>query len=391
MKKFLLLIVISLSGALMLSGQDVDRKNAQKEKIEKEISFIDKQLKGLSSKQKKTTQHLALIRKKVSNRKAMIQDLDREIVRLDSGIDAKTEEIAALERQRDTLKAYFARLIYNSYKNRSTKVWFMYILGSENVGQGYRRLHYLKDLSEAVNRQVARINDIQAAISDEQAVLESRRQEVAKIKGTREKEYTKLLDEEKESKIIIAGIARDKKAYQKQLATKKKQVARLNSEIERILKADISKEKTKKRPSVAETALSGKFEQNKGRIPWPVRQGVITEHFGVNFHPVYKNLKLPDNNGITISTVKYAEVLCVFEGTVKQVIMMPGYGHCVLVRHGEYYTFYCKMREVTVKSGQAVKAGQILGSLEEDNGTSQVHFQIWKGTTKQNPEKWLAK
>ena len=104
---------------------------------------------------------------------------------------------------------------------------------------------------------------------------------------------------------------------------------------------------------------------------------------------MYKNIKLPENNGITISTDKGAEVHCIFEGTVKQIVVMPGYGQCVLVQHGEYFTFYCNLRKITVKAGQKISTGQVLGYLESDGRNSSIHFQIWKGTQKQNPESWL--
>ena len=188
--------------------------------------------------------------------------------------------------------------------------------------------------------------------------------------------------------MIIKGISRDKKKYQKELAAKRKQVANLNREIERMLKAAVTKDQ--KKPSPVEMVLSGEFEQNKGKLGWPVKSGVVTERFGVHYHPVYKNIKLPENNGVTISTSRGAEVMSVFGGTVKQIVVIPGYNYCVLVQHGTYYTFYCKLAKVNVKAGQSVAAGEVLGTLEEDGkNSSTIHFQIWKGTTKQNPEAWL--
>ena len=118
-------------------------------------------------------------------------------------------------------------------------------------------------------------------------------------------------------------------------------------------------------------------------------QGVVTGKFGIHNHPVYKNLKLPENNGIDITTDKNASAYCVFDGVVKQILVMPGYNQCVLVQHGEYFTFYCKISGVSVKPGQKVKTGDRIGIIDADGASSTLHFQIWKGTTKQNPESWL--
>ena len=68
---------------------------------------------------------------------------------------------------------------------------------------------------------------------------------------------------------------------------------------------------------------------------------------------------------------------------------MPGYNQCVLVQHGEYYSFYCKLKDVLVKSGDKLKAGTLLGHVDTIAGETQLHFQIWKGTDSLDPEKWL--
>ena len=130
-------------------------------------------------------------------------------------------------------------------------------------------------------------------------------------------------------------------------------------------------------------ALSAKFGDNKGRLPWPVK-GVVIQKFGQNYHPVFKNLKMPYNNGINISAAAGSTACAVFDGVVKQILVMPGYDQCVLVQHGEYFTFYCKLKRVRVSTGGRI--GDI--SLNED-GNAELHFQLWKGTAKQNPENWL--
>ena len=184
-------------------------------------------------------------------------------------------------------------------------------------------------------------------------------------------------------------LAKSEKQYRADLAAKKKEVERLNKEIQKLLKTTVAAQK--KDQTKVDTALSDEFAKNKGKLPWPIKQGVIVERFGVHNHPVYTNLKLPDNPGITFSTAKSADVFCVFDGEVRKIIVMPGYNQCVLVQHGEYFTLYCKLGKVSVKSGQKVKTGDKLGTLEADSNTSTLHFQLWKGTDKQDPEKWLKK
>ena len=134
--------------------------------------------------------------------------------------------------------------------------------------------------------------------------------------------------------------------------------------------------------------LSNSFAANKGRLPWPV-EGTVIESYGQHYHPVYKNVKLPFNNGVTLAVSRGTQAKAVFDGTVTQVVVVPGYNQCVLVQHGSYFTFYCKLKGVTVKAGQQVKTGQVLGTVDTISGEDQFHFQLWKERTPQNPEGWL--
>lgn len=383
-----LIVILSLFMALpALQAQSIDSHKELKKKIEQEISFINNQLKNLNTKQKATRENLTLIQKKASNRKAIISQLDVQIRDAEKQIEAKNAEIQKLQREIDTLGAYYSRLVYNAYKNRNTKAWFMYVLASENIGQGYRRLSYIKNLSGTVKEQAEKIRTKREELEREKKLLEGMVAQANKTRGDRQREYKTLVAEEKEAQGVIKEISKNQGKYRKELAAKRKEVERLNREIQQMVQKTVAADKKKNLP--VDTKLSGSFEQNKGKLGWPVARGVITEQFGVHFHPVYRNIKLPENNGITIKTDKNAEVHCVFEGVVKQIVMMQGYGQCVLVQHGAYYTFYCKLRKVSVKSGQKVATGAVLGYLEGDGKASSIHFQIWKGTQKQNPESWL--
>jgi septal ring factor EnvC (AmiA/AmiB activator) len=384
MKKLVILLIL-LSIPFSIFGQDVSKQTEQRRKIEEEIAFIDNQLKNTISKQKVSIQQLTLVQKKDTNRKMILQEIDGRIKEINTKIANKNREISKLKNELDTLHVYYDRLVYSSYKNRDTKIWFMYIMGSETIGQGYRRFSYLKNLSGVVSQQAEKIRTKEEQLQQEKKELVILGENAKKIREQREKEYKTLLSEEKQSKNIINTLSRDKVQYKKELAKKKKEVEKLNKEIERILKKTVL---TQNKASI-DYSLAGKFEQNKGNLPWPVKEGIITEKFGTHFHPIYKNIKLPQNNGISISTTKNASVFSVFDGVVKQILVMPGYNQCVLIQHGIYFTFYCKLQKVKVKSGQKVSTGEVIGTLDESDGTSILHFQIWKGTEKQNPESWL--
>lgn len=385
----LILLSLCLLLALAASGQDVSKQSERKRKIEEEISFIDNQLKSITSKQKASTQQLTLIQRRVTDRKALIGEIDKKIAVINDQMTAKQREINRLQKELDTLRTYHENLIRNTYKNRDRKVWFMYLLSSESIGQGYRRFAFLKSLAGAVRQQAGKIREKQDELKVERDKMAGIKAELQATRLERESEYRKLQAEEKKSKEDIKKLAKTEKQYRADLAAKRKEVERLDKEIQKILRSTVAEQKKDK--TKVDTALSDQFAKNKGKLPWPVKQGVITERFGVHNHPVYTNLKLPDNPGVTISTTKNAEVFCVFDGEVRKIVVMPGYNQCVLVQHGSYFTFYCKLGKVSVKSGQKLKTGDKIGTLEADGNASSLHFQVWNGTQKQNPEQWLKR
>ena len=385
----LVLLSLCLLLSLAASGQDVSKQSERKRKIEEEISFIDNQLKAITTKQKASTQQLTLIQRRVTNRRALINEIDKKIAVINDQMTAKQREINRLQKELDTLRTYHVNLIRNTYKNRDRRVWFMYLLSSENIGQGYRRFAFLRSLASAVRQQAGKIRDKQDELKVERDKMADIKAELQATRLERESEYKKLQNEEKKSKEDIRKLAKTEKQYRSDLAAKRKEVERLDKEIQKILRNTVAEQKKDK--TKVDTALSDQFAKNKGKLPWPVKQGVITERFGVHNHPVYTNLKLPDNPGVTISTTKNAEVFSVFDGEVRKIVVMPGYNQCVLVQHGSYFTFYCKLGKVSVKSGQKIKTGDKIGTLDADGNGSSLHFQVWNGTQKQNPEQWLSR
>ena len=164
---------------------------------------------------------------------------------------------------------------------------------------------------------------------------------------------------------------------------KKKEAEALEREIKKAIA------NSKKSAVAVDYTLTGKFADNKGKLPWPVT-GSITSRFGKQYHPVFKSLQLPPNNGITIAVSPEAEVTAVFDGVVSQVSILPGYHQCILVQHGGYFTLYSKIKTAFVKQGDKVTTGQKLGTVDTIGGETTFHFEIWnEKTTPQNPEVWL--
>ena len=379
-----LLFLASVSG---LNAQDTSKQEAKKARLEREIAIIDKQLAENSSKSSAMLSNLTLIRKKISNRKALVAESDRQIRRISDNMYLKQRQINRLQARVDTLTNHYSRLVLSAYKNRDSRIWYMYMLASDNIGQAFRRYSYFKNLSDQMNQEAKDILKMQEELVSEREQLAAMRKEAQAVKAERVKELEKLRKEEAQADNVVRKLKKNRKTYQNQLAAKKKEVVALNKEIERIVAAAM-KDTSKKKSEPIDYKLAEEFSKNKGKLPWPA-DGPVVGRFGRHFHPVFKNLELPPNNGMDIALAKGSDVKAVFKGVVKQVLVMPGYNQCVLVQHGNYFTFYCKLKTVNVKAGQKVATGDVIGGIDTINGDTQLHFEVWKGTKPQNPESWL--
>ena len=393
-----LTLLLALSGAQGASAQDTSAQKSRKARLEQEIAIIDGQLRENATRNSNALNTLALVQQKIELRRGLLNEGEQEIARLDGEMRRKQMRIDSLQVRLDTMTFYYNKLVKGAYKNRDARVWYMYILASENLAQGLRRYSFLKNLSKEMNSQGVKIKEAQAVLEGEKEQLAGLRAEAAALQQERMAEMEHLRREEATAQQTIQVLKKEKNKYQSQLNSKRREVEALNKEIARIIAEAVSSNarsnrgnapaSSRKSAAPIDHALAAEFSSNKGKLPWPA-EGPVVERFGAQYHPVYTQLKLPDSEGISIALSNGAQVKCVFDGVVKSVIVQPGYNKCVLVQHGDYFTFYCKLGTVSVKAGDQVKTGQVLGSVEPIGGSTQLHFQLWSSKGPQNPIPWL--
>lgn len=386
MKKLVSLILglVLIAGAA--SAQDISEQESRKARLEQEIEILENQIKAAGKKSSNALSSLSLLQKKVSTRKALLKESEREIRVINDSLYAKQRQINRIQERLDTMTLYYGRLIRNAYKNRDARIWYMYILASDNLGQASRRYSYLRSLSSQMKIQAQKIRESKEELEAQKSSLLAMKKRAQQLRDSRAAELKTLQKEESQSKTLVSQLRNNQKKYQQQLDSKRRQVESLNREINRIISSAMSS----KGKEAVDYKLAGEFEANKGKLPWPA-DGPVVEHFGQHNHPVYTRVKMPFNNGVNIALSPGTVAKAVFDGKVKQVIVMPGYGQCVLVQHGSYFTFYCKLTGIKVKAGQTVSVGQALGTVDTISSETQLHFQLWKGKSPQDPELWLRR
>lgn len=404
----LMLLCLSLWGVSAFA-QNTKKQEKERARLQKEIEILNRQLKDNAAAGSKALSSLDLVRRKITVQKELVADAEHQIHVLDDSIGLTQRQIAQLQARNDTLTLYYGRLVRSAYKNRDSRLWYLYILSSDNLGQAFRRVGYLRGFSRQMSEQSRRLRENEAALELEKERLTGLKGEAENLRQERSRDMAAIRADESKAEGLIQDLNRQKKDYEKQLAQKNKQVEALNREIANLIAKAQAEAEAKRKKAEAEAAKSGnksasgggkavdttvdtrlsnEFAANKGKLPWPV-EGTVVESYGQHDHPVYKNVKMPFNNGVTVAVAHGAQARAVFDGVVSQVIVAPGYNQCVLVQHGDYFTFYCKLKSVAVRSGDKITTGQVLGTVDTIGGETLFHFQLWQGRQHQNPESWL--
>ena len=390
--------MLLLGWCLGASAQsNLQKLKNQQAQLEKDIAALNKSLAQNAKNKDATLNNLRLLKGKIQTREKLIAGCDQTLAILDDSIGRCKKELNRLQARHDTLSLYYARLIRGAYKNRDSRLWYMYILSSESIGQGLRRAGYLRGMSAQLNGQALLIRETAARVTAEKERLSGLRRESEAMRRKVNGERTQLKKEEADANKMVAQLNRDSKKYQQQLKEKNRQKDALNRKIADLIRKESQKASGKSSgkgtggkttSTVVDTKLSNEFAANKGLLPWPV-EGTVVEHFGKHNHPVYTNVEMPQNNGVTLSVPRGTKAKAVFNGKVTQIVVLPGFNQCVLISHGAYFTLYSKLKSVSVKVGDKVTTGQVVGTVDTIGGEDLFHFELWKMDVPQNPEGWL--
>lgn len=395
--KYIAFLVLFLSTLGFSQEKESDRLKRQQADLEKKIGLTQQLLKNTAQNKTNLSENINLIERKIQYRQELLDNLKLQLSKLESDITGLSGEISKLEIELNRFKQTYRLMIIRAYKMRNKKASLLFILSSESFNQANKRMEYLAQLSKYRADQIRKIRSTIKNLSTEQTLLLQKKVEQSDLterNAAEQKNYERDRENQKKAILEITG----KEAQLKQeLANQRKKSNEIQSAINAAINKEILAEKKKNvTPGLTkEIALNNKgFEENKGRLPWPVTNGEITKGFGKQPHPVHANV-FTQNNGIDITTVKGATVRAVYAGEVTSVIVIPGAGKAVIIAHGNYRTIYSNLQETYVKTGDKVIVKQEIGALLiNSSGNSEVHFEIRKITpegeiTNINPTYWL--
>lgn len=412
------------------SQKKSEQLKSEQEKLEKQVSTT----KSMLDKVKKNTQasmsELKLIDNQVRAREELVQNVDNQIRGAELTISSKSNQVKSMTERVKRLKAQYRKLVIYAYKHRNRYGKMMYVFSASNYFEAVKRNGYLKRIAELQHKQFKLIRQNQKSINEEIGSIYNEKKSKEELLQLKIKEKEQIEKDKKEKEKALVKLKKDEGKLMAELKNAEKKKAELKKRIKKAIESEIAaaeaKEKKKttassssgskgktsgssgsssekaadKKPVVVtetkESMSMGKnFEANRGKLPWPVLKGTITEAYGKNPHPTLANV-YTNNNGIDIGAPKNSQVRAVFEGEVTSVFNISGAGKVVIVKHGNYRTVYSNLQEVFVAVGSKVSTKQAIGSLliDDDGGLSTCHFEIHQvvdGMVQRiNPSLWLA-
>lgn len=431
MKKFLFSLLGFVAFTAALAQTDKEKMQRERQQLQNELKEIQANYNKVKGQQKATIGQLTILQNKMQVQNRYITNINSEIKILNGDIYLSNQEITRLQRQLDTLKAEYARSVVYSYKNNNSYDYLNFIFSAANFNDALRRVSYLKSYRAYNEKKVQTILETKALIEQRKQQLQGKTKQKASALDNQKEQLNELEDQKKEKDQVAAKLKSQANDLSKQMAVKKKRDQLLRNQIAAIIKREIAEARERERreaerlaaakkadaakkgnaaasndnntgsvtttPKVRatrevipmtekETALAASFTANRGHLPWPVDNPVVTIPYG----PYEINGLKMINDCITISTqAAGVPVKAVFDGTVTGV-SSTGEGMFVMIKHGSYYSGYT-LSSASVSRGDAVRTGQVIGrAANADDGTGgQVDFYLMQGEKHVNPRPWL--
>ncbi|MBO7457344.1 MAG: peptidoglycan DD-metalloendopeptidase family protein [Paludibacteraceae bacterium] len=382
------LIICFLTPAFSESVKDLQKKQ---KKLQQEIEQTNKMLKQTKKDETATMNKLELLGRNIQNQKKLIHTLDNEITALNREMNQLSSTRDSLQRVLEGYKADYAQMVRKSHFARVQQSPLLFLMSSDSFQQLARRARYLQEFAHFRQQQVRRIERTQAEIDTQNELLQANKSDKQNALSTRKREQENLKRDERKQQNMLSQLKSKEKDLNKQIQQKQKKVNELNKKIDEMVRKEAEKA-SKTTLTKEQQLIAGGFEANKGRLPWPVEQGMISGHFGKQQHSVYSQVTI-DNKGIYLQTVAGAKARAVYKGEVTSCFMVAN-TYAVIVQHGNYRTVYSNLSKLSVKQGDKVEPKQTIGTIFTDPDQDQkteLYFQIYKDRNILNPESWIAK
>lgn len=387
------LLVVTMMYAA--TGDEIQKRRAELRSLRDQINEFEQKIKKHLEEEKATLELMDSYDRKGTLVRQLIRRLRAEEQELQDSISEARKEVRKVEDQLTFLQKHYARYVTSVYKAGRIHDLEL-LLSSKSINQFYIRAEYLKRFSDQRKKDAERITAKKAELEESQARLQQQLSEERRVLAEKAAEEDRLAALVAERKDALFQIRKDKKSIQRELNRRRQSARQLENLIEELIEQDRIRKQRRATEQGRPGALpqpppvTGTFEARKGKLRWPVREGVVVARFGNQKHPTLKTIT--QNTGIDIEVKAGSQVIAVAEGEVATIWWLPSYGNIVIIDHyGGYRTVYSHLAEINVTQGQKIPDGYLIGTSGESLEGPRLHFEVWKDREKQNPELWLGR
>ena len=403
-QRFYIPFLILLLSTVSISGQTRKQLETQRKKLNLKIKKVNKLLFEAKNDQKNALVDLSALNQKIGVREKLIETIHLEVKLLSAEIVANENKIAKLNTRLSALKEDYASMIFKSYKSKSQQSRTMFLLSSRNFRQAYKRLEYMKQYASFRKKQGEEIMIQTDLVKQFIVSLNLQKQEKDTLILSENEQKNKIEQDKKNQEKLVSEIKKKEKKYKSELRKSIREEKKIAQKIDKLIRAAIARANRKTRVSSNKTkknefilspeakALAARFELNKGKLPWPLRESLVIRRFGKQPHPTFSGITI-NSSGLHLATKKGEYASAIFGGTVLAIQLTTERKKNVLVQHGNYITAYNNLENSLVKMGDTVTIGQELGKVYTDKvtGKTTLIFLLFKNTTRLNPASWMLK
>ena len=383
------------------NAQDQRQQNLENQRklLQEEIKQINKLLFSNEKQKKSVLTEFEDLSLKIDVRGRLIRVTNEQANRLTQKISVNQRIIGQQRKDLENLKKDYSEMIRKSYQSGSGQSRMMFLFSSESFLQAYKRSQYLNQYTSFRKKQgelIVEKTKILQQLNTGLVAQKLKKEELVKENKTAQQQYK---NEQSSQQQLIKALKKKERSFVSQIKKKQKKAAAINKEIQRLIKEAIAASNKAAGKNLnanvftltpEDQLISDNIIANKGKLPWPVEQGVVVQKFGKQPHPVVKTTMI-QSNGVTIATPQSSEARAVFEGKVMSIIGFKGSNPTVLIQHGNYITTYSNLSEVYVIKGQKVKAKEKIGKVftNPETGKTELKFSVFKNSSPTNPKSWI--
>ena len=361
------LSVVVAPDAMAVTQAEIDSLKANAGDLDRQKADLQKQLKAISADKNKAMDQKQLLEQQIDVIQAEIRNINQQITKYDELITQAQTGIAQTEQEEAQLYELFCQRVRYMEEEGDVNYWAI-LFNATSFSDLLDRFIMVDEIMEYDNAVMDSLISTRKQLQESKTQLETARKEQQTAKDRQVTARKELESRESEVDKLLAQINKEKKAVEHEV-----------KELEALAKQMDAEIKKKQKELAAQLAAQGKKITSEKGYKWP-----LTDY--TNLSSLYAGRidpftgKKATHSGIDVPAPKGVKILSAKSGVVlTSAYNKGGYGNYVVVDHGNgNTTLYAHMSSRSVKAGDVVKQGDVLGLVGTTGRSTgnHLHYEI---------------